>query len=35
MTPHLFQVQNGMEGNMIPKHKWSHMTQEILDKTLI
>ena len=35
MTPHLFECKNGTEGNMIPKHKWSHMTQEILDKTFI
>ena len=35
MTPNLFECKNGIEGNMIPKHKWSHMTQEILDKTLM
>ena len=35
MTPHLFECKNATEGNMTPKQKWSHMTQDILGKTLI
>ena len=35
MTPHLFECKNETEGNMIPKQKWSHMTRDILGKTLI
>ena len=34
MTPHFFDYKNVTEGNMIPKQKWSHMTWEILDKTI-
>ena len=34
MTPHLFECKNGTEGNMTPKQKWSHMTEDILGKTL-
>ena len=35
MTPHHFECKNPTEGNMIPKQKWSHMTQHILGKTFI
>ena len=35
MTLHDFECKNQTEGNMIPKQKWSHMTQHILGKTLI
>ena len=35
MTPHLFDCKKVTEGNMIPKQKWSHMTWDILGKTLI
>ena len=35
MTPHLFQGKNVTQGNMTPTQKWSHMTQDILGKTLI
>ena len=35
MTPHFFECKNGTEGNMTPKQKWSHMTQDILGKTLM
>ena len=35
MTPHLFDCKNVTEGNMTPKQKWSHMTQDILGKTLM
>ena len=35
MTPHQFECKNATEGNMIPKQKWSHMTQHILGKTFI
>ena len=37
MTPHLFESKYGTETeeNMIPKQKWSHMTQDILGTTLI
>ena len=35
MTPHLFECKNAADRNMIPKQKWSHMTQDILGKTFI
>ena len=35
MTPDLFDSKNVTEGNMTPKHKWSYMTWEIPDKTLM
>ena len=35
MTPHLLECKTGTEGNTTPKQKWSHMTQDILGKTLI
>ena len=35
MTPHQFEYKSATEGNMIPKQKWSHMTQHILGKTFI
>ena len=35
MTPHQFECKNVTEGNMIPKQIWSHMTCDILGKTLI
>ena len=35
MTPHFFDCKNVTEGSMTLKQKWSHMTQDILGKTLI
>ena len=35
MTPHHFECKKATEGNMTPKQKWSHMTRDILGKTLI
>ena len=29
MTPHHFKGKNATEGNMIPKQKWSHITQHL------
>ena len=35
MTPHHFECKKVTKGNMIPKQKWSHMTQDILGKTFM
>ena len=35
MTPHHFECRKVTKWNMIPKQKWSQMTQDILGKTLI
>ena len=35
MTPHNFECKYPTEGIMIPKQKWSHMTQHMLGKTFI
>ena len=35
MTPDQFECKKLTERNMIPKQKWSHMTPNILGKTLM
>ena len=35
MTPHLFECKKVTEGNMMPKQNWSHITRDILGKTLM
>ena len=35
MTSHLFECKKVTEGNMTLKQKWSHMTWDILGKTLM